>query len=152
MENDEISIVVLDSNVLISLLVFADPRYPLIARGWRENRLRVVTDEDCTEEFRRVLAYPQLRLDETRQLAVFAEFRRLSSRHEGPPAAEQAMRNGLPLCADADDQKFLELAARSSADFLVTGDRELLKLARHVTFAIVTADELERRLGAQPLG
>ena len=48
----------------------------------------------------------------------------------------------------ADDQKFLELAAACGADYLVTEDRELLKLARRAPFAIVTAGALEQRLAA----
>ncbi len=34
----------------------------------------------------------------------------------------------LPRCKDPDDQKFLELAARSGADLLVSKDKALLKL------------------------
>jgi predicted nucleic acid-binding protein len=64
---------------------------------------------------------------------------------EGAQAAASTLA-ALPLCADPDDQKFLELAARCGADCLVTGDRELLKLARRVPFAILTADALEKNL------
>jgi predicted nucleic acid-binding protein len=39
----------------------------------------------------------------------------------------------LPLCSDRDDQKFLELAAASQADWLVTKDKALLKLSRRMT-------------------
>ena len=50
----------------------------------------------------------------------------------------------LPRCRDADDQKFLILAARCKADLLITRDKLLLKLARHrqkpPPFAIVTAE------------
>jgi len=34
----------------------------------------------------------------------------------------------LPRCKDRDDQKFLELSARCSADVLVSKDKALLKL------------------------
>jgi predicted nucleic acid-binding protein len=37
---------------------------------------------------------------------------------------------GLPRCTDCDDQKFLELARDSAADWLVTADKALLRLAR----------------------
>ena len=135
---------VIDSNVLVSLLVFDDPRYRAIQAAWRAGRLRVVTDAACAAEFRRVLAYPQLGLDGARQSAIYGEFLAAVALREG--AATGAVRPGLPRCADEDDQKFLELAAACSADLLVTGDRELLKLARRVPFSIVTADELERNV------
>lgn len=41
----------------------------------------------------------------------------------------------LPLCSDADDQKFLELARDSGANFLLTKDKALLKLNGKTTRA-----------------
>ena len=38
----------------------------------------------------------------------------------------------LPQCRDRDDQKFLELAHRAQADWLVSKDRELLRMARRI--------------------
>jgi putative PIN family toxin of toxin-antitoxin system len=134
-------VAVLDSNVLISLLVFADPRFPSIAAAWTDGRLIVLRDAACAGEFQRVLDYPRLKLDAARQALIYGEFEARSV--EATPAAIPA----LPRCADADDQKFLELAAQG-ADCLVTGDRELLRLDRRVAFAILTAGALEKNLAA----
>ncbi|RKP57476.1 PIN domain-containing protein [Pararobbsia silviterrae] len=38
----------------------------------------------------------------------------------------------LPQCRDRDDQKFLELAHRARADWLVSKDRELLRMAKRI--------------------
>jgi len=38
--------------------------------------------------------------------------------------------HSLPRCKDPDDQKFLELAARTGANLLVSKDKALLRLAR----------------------
>jgi predicted nucleic acid-binding protein len=46
--------------------------------------------------------------------------------------AAEAERAQLPTCRDPDDQKFLEAALNSRADFLLTKDRALLDLARRV--------------------
>jgi uncharacterized protein len=135
---------VLDSNVLISLLVFEDPRYPRIAAGWRDGSLCVLTDALCAAEFKRVLAYPRLKLAGGRQAAIYAEYETRAGMIA--PGGGRGGGAALPLCADADDQKFLELASRCGADCLVTGDGELLRLARRVPFAILTAEELELRL------
>jgi predicted nucleic acid-binding protein len=44
-----------------------------------------------------------------------------------PPPADSPP---LPKCRDRDDQKFLELARASQADWLVSKDRAVLKLAK----------------------
>jgi len=38
----------------------------------------------------------------------------------------------LPRCKDSDDQKFLELAARAGAQYLISKDQALLELAPRV--------------------
>jgi predicted nucleic acid-binding protein len=38
----------------------------------------------------------------------------------------------LPKCKDRDDQKFLELAHAAQADWLVSKDRAVLKLAKRI--------------------
>ena len=54
-----------------------------------------------------------------------------------PPSAEVK-------CRDPDDQKFLDCATGGRADFLVTGDRDLLEMKRLGRTRIVTAGELVR--------
>ncbi|HEX7972278.1 MAG TPA: PIN domain-containing protein, partial [Thiobacillus sp.] len=52
----------------------------------------------------------------------------------------------MPRCRDADDQKFLELAAACSAEALVSKDRALLDLRRRrVPFAILSPLEAAAR-------
>ncbi len=58
--------------------------------------------------------------------------------HSSVPEAERAR---LPACRDPDDQKFLEAALNSRADFLLTKDRALLDLARRpLPFRILTPE------------
>ena len=54
----------------------------------------------------------------------------------------------MPHCSDPDDQKFLELAAATRAQLLVSKDRALLKLRRRCApfFQIVTPAEAVRWL------
>lgn len=44
----------------------------------------------------------------------------------------------LPECRDGKDQVFLELAFTGRADFLVTGDEDLLILRTQTPFEIIT--------------
>ena len=43
----------------------------------------------------------------------------------------------MPVCRDAEDQVFLDLAAIGAAHWLVTGDRDLLDLGGQVRFQIM---------------
>jgi uncharacterized protein len=119
---------VLDTNVVLDLVVFGDPAAEPIARAIRSGAAVPVTCHACMEELRRVLAYPQLNLDAMGRFAAFECFRALAKRVDVPSALPAA----LPLCADADDQKFLELAWHANARCLITKDKALLRLARGV--------------------
>ena len=127
---------VLDTNVWLDWLVFADADVAPLRAAVERGRARVFIDDVCEAELARVLAYPlgRLRLDAAAQAACLAECRRIASRGEraAPPAW------ALPACRDPDDQKFLELARDCGADLLLTKDRALLELARRAPFRIVT--------------
>lgn len=131
---------VLDTNVVLELLHWRDPRCAPLALALTDGRGHCVTDPACLAELERVLAYPQFALAEAERAALLAGYRALA---ECLPAAT-AEPPPLPRCRDADDQKFVELAARCGADLLVTRDRELLKLARRrarpAPFAIVVPE------------
>jgi uncharacterized protein len=117
---------VLDTNVLLSLFVFADSRFAPLRSLMEEGRLTALTNERCLGEFRHVLAYPMFSLDAAGQEAALAAYAALAT----PVATRPDPAPALPLCKDPDDQKFLELARDGMADWLVTSDKALLKLAR----------------------
>ena len=137
---DEAVRVVLDTNVLLSLFVFADSRYAPLRERLRIGAWLALTDERCLGEFRRVLAYPLFSLDDAAQAAAYDTYSGLAE--SVPPAS--GLKVALPLCTDGDDQKFLEVARDGNAQWLVTSDKALLKLARrrklaHL-FGIVTPE------------
>ncbi len=120
--------VVLDTNVLVSLYVFADSRFaPLRGRIERGGWLALTSDA-CFEEFRRVLGYPLFALTAEQQALALSAYASTARRIIAPAA--DANSAGLPRCKDRDDQKFLELARDGRADLLVTADKALLRLAR----------------------
>lgn len=136
---------VLDTNVVMELLHWQDPRSTALMTEIGNGRVRCFTDAACLAELQRVLAYPQFGRDESAQLALFECYRAVAA--ETPPGT---IATPLPRCRDRDDQKFMEVAARCGADLLVTRDRELLKLARSrrypTPFAIVTPEQAITRL------
>jgi putative PIN family toxin of toxin-antitoxin system len=132
--------VVLDTNVLLSLFVFADSRYASLRERLKSGEWLALTDERCLGEFRRVLAYPIFSLAHHAQRAVFESFA-----HHVAIVATATDAIPLPQCEDADDQKFLEVARDGKVRWLVTSDKALLKLARRRKLAhlfdIITPDQ-----------
>ena len=120
---------VLDTNVLLSLWVFADSRYLPIRSAMESGSWTALTDAACLAEFERVLGYPEFELDAPAQRNILAEYAGLAR------PIVQAACMPLPQCSDRDDQKFIELACSGAARCIVTSDKALLKLARHRTIA-----------------
>ena len=117
---------VLDTNVVLDWVVFRDSGVESLAQAIHSGAAVPVSTHDCLEELRRVLAYPQLKLDLPGRLTAFECYRAQVQLVEVPAAS----RAPLPQCADPDDQKFLELAWHSHARCLITKDKALLRLAR----------------------
>lgn len=122
--------VVLDTNVCLDAFVFADPRAAPLVAALETGAVEAVTQEDCRAEWVAVLGYPALRLDAAAQAAALARFDRVVTLLAGPEAESAPLVNKVPRCRDADDQKFLELAAAAGAAVLFSRDAEVLRLAR----------------------
>ncbi len=132
---------VLDSNVVLALWLFADPALASLRAACEEGRVTLLSNEACLHELARVLRYPVFKLDEAGASAILAAYRARLSLVSGP--AQPAF--PLPRCRDQDDQKFLELARDGGADFLISRDKALLTLARKKRltghFAILTPEK-----------
>jgi putative PIN family toxin of toxin-antitoxin system len=122
--------IVLDTNVCLDLFVFRDPLCSHLLAALQRGVVQAVTRDDCREEWHRVLHYPQLPIDDQLRPAFRDAFD--ASIQLLPPEASTVGEGDtrLPLCADPDDQKFLELALASGASWLLSKDKELLKLDR----------------------
>ncbi|HEY5804008.1 MAG TPA: putative toxin-antitoxin system toxin component, PIN family [Lysobacter sp.] len=118
--------VVLDTNVCLDLFVFDDPRVAALRSALASGDVVAVSNGECRNEWLRVLAYPQLRLDETTRSAAIAAF---DAQVQCLPAST-VPDGALPRCADPDDQKFLRLAFTAGARWLLSRDDALLVLAR----------------------
>ena len=147
-EASEPARLVLDTNVWLDWLVFADPAAAPIRAAVSAGRATVFIDEACDAELARVLAYPLGRhtLEAAGQAAALAECRRFAQRIERQSLTGGEIAPGaasLPRCRDPDDQKFLELAAAAHASLLITKDAALLELARRpaLPFRILTPRE-----------
>jgi putative PIN family toxin of toxin-antitoxin system len=128
--------VILDSNVWIDILVFDDPDTRPILAALESGALHALIDGRCLAELTRVLDYPQFVARSVDKEAALAAVGRLAEfftpdAPDAPDACAESPRP-LPVCKDRDDQKFLELAHAARADWLVSKDRAVLKLAKRI--------------------
>lgn len=136
---------VLDTNVVLDLLHFADPAAQPILAALETGGAICWVDEAGLAELTRVLTYPELKLSTESAIALLARYRQLA-RQAAPGLAPGV---GLPACRDRDDQKFLELASQVGADILVSRDKALLRLcgARGLRFRILTPSKIQLSSG-----
>jgi putative PIN family toxin of toxin-antitoxin system len=116
--------VVVDTNVLLALWLFRDPVVEALHAAFASGQLRPVRSAATDAEFAEVLARPELfSVEPERQLRLLAAWQAVATLTEASQVAPWT-------CRDPLDQKFLDLAVSAGAGWLITRDRDLLKLAR----------------------
>ena len=117
-------LVVLDTNVVLSALVFEGGVAGRLRLGWQQGVFVPLASTATVQELMRVLAYPKFRLSPLQQdelLADYLPYTRTVRIPDPPPA--------VPACRDPMDAPFTQLAVAGKAQCLVSGDRDLLVLA-----------------------
>jgi putative PIN family toxin of toxin-antitoxin system len=139
---------VVDTNVVLDWLVFDDSLMDPFRVAVREGRVRIFTHPPAIDELRRVLSYPRLQLDATRQQEVLRVYQAQTSQTSGAdllPIGQMSLPKGFPHCRDPDDNHFLALAYHSQADALVSRDKAVLALRRRsgtFGFEIMSSQQL----------
>ena len=116
--------VVLDTNVLLSALVFSGGALARLQGLWQSGAIVPLVSTTTAEELVRVLAYPKFKLDPGARQELLADHLPWAEVVEiaSPPPP-------VPACRDPFDLPFLYLAASGRAEALVTGDADLLSIA-----------------------
>lgn len=135
--------IVLDTNCLVSALIFSRSRFAWLREVWQTKQFVTLASHDTVKELLRVLAYPKFKLTRDEQEMLLAEFLPFvqSVKIEATP-------DGLPDIRDADDIIFLALAAVGSADALVSGDGDILAVKAQFHIPILTVAEFANWLKA----
>lgn len=129
--------VVLDTNVVLSALVFGKGPTAQLRAAWQRGDFLPLLSTTTAQELVRVLAYPKFRLDAQSQQELLADYLPYASVIDVPEPAP-----AVPACRDPFDLPFLHLAFAGKADALVTGDADLLVLAGKVRFKIMRPEAL----------
>ena len=128
--------VVLDTNCLISALIFSRGRFVWLREAWQAKRFIALASRDTVSELLRVLAYPKFKLSQDEQETLLAEFLPFVETVKIETTPE-----GLPEIRDADDVIFLVLAAAARADALVSGDGDIQAVRDQFHIPILTVAE-----------
>ncbi len=132
---------VIDTNVLLSALFWRGVPHNLLEHV-HSGRLKLVSSPALLSEFAEVISRPKfddilVRSGISRH-RVLTELRQLAE--EVVPLPIQ------PVCRDADDDEVLATAMAGQADFIVTGDDDLLALKNYQHIPIITPAEAVKML------
>jgi uncharacterized protein len=129
--------VVLDTNVLISALLFKG-ELSRIVRLWQNNRIVPFISKETFDELRTVLEYPKFSLSRA-EIKSLIEFEIL-------PFSEvvNVNKHVRGACRDPEDDKFISCAISGSADCIVTGDKDLSDLKKYQSIKIMHASDFIR--------
>ena len=116
--------VVLDTNVVLSALVFRGGAAGQVRQAWQRGLVLPLASTATVQELVRVLAYPKFRLSKAEQDELLADYLPYAEtvRILQPPPS-------VPDCRDVLDLPFMHLAVAGKAQVLVSGDRDLLAVA-----------------------
>jgi len=136
---------VLDVNVLVSALIKPNGTPGQVLDMWRAGHFLILVSEAILVELDDVLKRPRLRNKYRLADDVVSRLLRGLGRFTiavTAGAEESAVR-------DSDDAKLLSCAAAGGADYIVSGDKDLLSLSEYEGVAIVTPSDFVRILSGR---
>jgi len=136
---------VLDTNVIVSAVLVRRGNENHVLSAWRSGAFDLILSPQLLEELGRVLSYAKIR--DARWMTEAEVFELL-----GILAEESILVAGqlvVRASRDPTDDKFLAAAIEADADYLVTGDKDLLTLEAYRRVRIVTPAAFRRLLQAR---
>lgn len=137
--------VVIDTNLVLSALVFGG-RLSRLRLAWQNNRFTPLASEVTISELVRVLTYPKFKLTNSEQEDLLSDYL--------PFCDTILIPDNLPVvpeCRDPFDIPFLLLAVVGQANYLVTGDGDLLCLSDKFCCPILTIEQFLTVINYQSL-
>ncbi len=132
--------VVLDTNILLSALLFHAGFLSWFRTAWRSGIIIPLASRDTAAELIRVLSYPKFRLNANEREDLLDDYLPWCETMIVPKNLK------LPDCRDPFDRPFLALAASAKAHALISGDKDLLILADQFFVPILTPTAFREKL------
>ena len=129
---------ILDTNVVISGIFWKGVPFEIL-KAWQRQRFRLAMSPPILDEYRRVLE----EMTKKRPSAVLSPILELIEFHSEMVGPVRFVRT---VCRDPDDDKFLEAAVAAKADYVVSGDADLLSLRNHQGIQIIRPAQILKLL------
>lgn len=129
-------LLVLDTNVLVSALLFNGPAAS-VHKAWVEGRIELIFTREILDEYRRVLSYPKFGLSEEDAAYLMEEEILPFGVTVSTPEASTVW-----IPEDPADDRFIEAAVSGKAAALVSGDGHILSRGKKLHCKIMTLSEL----------
>lgn len=127
--------VVLDTNIIVSAFLVAVGAPARIVAAWRSGRFDLIVSPALLSEYEQSLNYPRVQRRHrftseriAQEIAGFREFGILVEPQEVPAV----------IAVDPDDDQILACALAGQADYIVTGDPDLLQLREYHGIRVLT--------------
>ena len=129
--------VVLDTNVLVSALLFTGELSKMVDL-WRQGKVVPLISRETFDEPRAVLGYPKFSLAPEEIQSIIE--------NEILPYFEvvEIKEKVRGVCRDPGDNKFIACALSGAAHFILSGDKDLTDLKSYKTIRIIKASEFLR--------
>ncbi len=125
--------VVLDTNTVLSALIFSQSKLSQLRLIWQSGQIIPLASKATVSELIKVLTYPKFKLSSSEQQDFLTEYLPYIQ-----TVTNVQIIADVSVCRDVNDVMFLELAIAGKADYLITGDKDLLVLQQMFKFKITT--------------
>lgn len=129
---------VIDANVFASAIHNPQGPSARVLQAWLIDRFQLILSPAILMEIRRVLRYPRIRRASTWTDVEVTELLDLLAAYAEIPVPGTL---ALQVCRDPTDDKYLAAAVEGKADYIITGDKDLLSLGKYQDIAIVAPAE-----------
>jgi len=133
-KQEKVKRVVLDTNVLVSALLFRGELSKIVGL-WQKGKIIPLISKETFSELRTVLGYPRFSLTQEERDSIIE--------NEILPYFEivEVVKEVKGVCRDPEDDKFISCALSASADWIVSGDKDLFDLKQYKSTKIIKASD-----------